>query len=151
MAECGSADTRIGEDIKGDFLGEVREEFESEMSGPREFISVCEVQLGAFRHCCTISRDVQVTSIIDAESIERRRRAHNLISVVKQRRTVVLEEVYRCVGLGQYTPDIVRLNDTVYPRKDFNWGDVSWEAYHCDGNLVWLDTADLVSRIASVC
>jgi hypothetical protein len=70
MTKCGSADAGVCQDIEGDLLSEVREELECKMCGSRKFISVCEIQTGALCHRCTISRDVQVASVVDAESIE---------------------------------------------------------------------------------
>ena len=75
---------------------------------------------------------------------------NDLIPVIEQRGAVGFENIYGCIYLRQYTPDMLRLDDAVYPREHLSWGKVAWEAYHSDSNLVWLDAADFVRRVTSV-
>jgi hypothetical protein len=41
------------------------------------------------------------------------------------------------------------LKDTVYPNKNFGWGEIAWETHHCDGYFVWLGTADFMRWVMS--
>jgi hypothetical protein len=73
-----------------------------------------------------------------------------MIPVIEQRGAVGFENIYGCICLRQYAPDMLGLDDAVYPREDLSWGEIAWEANHSNGDLVWLNAADFVGRITGV-
>jgi len=70
--------------------------------------------------------------------------------VIEQRRTVIFEEIDGRIHLGQYTPDMFGLNNTVCAQEGFRRAEVAWEAHHGDGYLIRLDVAYFMRRVISI-